>query len=167
MQEIKFLARLHKPNMFFLLETMVNEMNLLCILPQLGFCHFDYVLPCNHSGGIAVLWNSGDILASVLSKEQRAIHMLVHATTLAQTVVISSIYAPAQLWFKDQFWDHLVELNSVIDSPWCLVGDFNEIGAPNEKKGGTTPTNSKFLRLNNFLDTIQAESIPMDGRVFT
>ena len=53
MQEIKILNRIHKPNMLFLLETMVNEINLLRILSNLGFRHFDYVLPHNHSGGIA------------------------------------------------------------------------------------------------------------------
>ena len=167
LQEITFLLRVHKRNMLFLIETLVNESNLLRILPNLGFAHFDYILPLNHSGGIAVLWNSDNILASVLSKEQRAIHMLVHDTILAQTMVISGIYAPAQPRDKDQFWDHLVELNSVIDSPWCLIGDFNEIGAPADKRGGITPANSKFLRLNHFLDTIHAGSIPVDGRVYT
>jgi len=62
MQEITFLLRIHKPNMLFLIETLVNESNLLRFLPKLGFAHFDYILPLNHyilplnhSGGIAVL----------------------------------------------------------------------------------------------------------------
>ena len=39
--------------------------------------------------------------------------------------------------------------------------------APADKTGGITPTNSKFLHLNRFLDNIQAESIPVDGRLST
>ena len=34
--------------------------------------------PINHSGGIVVLWNNNGIHAPILSKEQRAIHLLVH-----------------------------------------------------------------------------------------
>ena len=59
---------------------MVNKKNILNILPKMGFDYFDYVEPLNHSGGLAVLWDNGRIHASVLSKEQRAIHMLVYNT---------------------------------------------------------------------------------------
>jgi len=100
-QETQILLRIHKPDMMFLLETMVNEKNLLRILPTLGFEYFDYVPPYNHSGGIVVLWNNETIHASILSKEPRAIRMLLHDTALAQTVVISSIYTQAKLRHKE------------------------------------------------------------------
>jgi len=74
LQEISFLKRTHKPQLMFLLETLVNKKNILDILPKLGFEHFDYVEPVNHSDGLAVLWDNGVIHASVLKKEQRAIH---------------------------------------------------------------------------------------------
>jgi len=69
-QEVKFLTRTRRPDMIFLLETMVNEKNTKIILSLMGYDHFDYVLPINHSGGLAVLWNEGNIHASVLVKEQ-------------------------------------------------------------------------------------------------
>jgi len=166
-QEIKILLRIHKSNIIFLLETMVNETNLLRILPSLGFDDFDYVLPNNHSGGIVVLWNNGAIHASTLAKDQRIIHTLVHDTALAQTIVISSIYAPAQLRQKDQFWTCLLEFNEAIDSPWCLIDDFNEIGALNEKRGGIISSGNKCTLLNHFLETINAETVPVDRLLFT
>ena len=51
LQEIFFLKRTHKPQIMFLLETLVNKMNILDILPKMGFEHFDYVEPVNHYGG--------------------------------------------------------------------------------------------------------------------
>ena len=60
-KEVKFLTRTYKADMIFLLETMVNEKKLLKILPRMGFDHYNYVLPLNHSGGITVLWNKGNI----------------------------------------------------------------------------------------------------------
>ena len=80
LQEIAFLKRTHKPQIMFLLETLVNKKNILDILPKMGFEHFYYVEPINHSGGLVVLWDNGIIHASVLNKEQRAIHMLVYDT---------------------------------------------------------------------------------------
>ena len=77
-QEVKFLVRTHEPGMLFLLETLINESNIRRILPVLGFEHFDFVSPVNHSGVIAVLWNNGNIHASILIKEPRAIHLLLH-----------------------------------------------------------------------------------------
>ena len=58
-KEVQFLTRSHKAGMIFLLETMVNEKNMLKVLPQMGFEHYNYVLPSNHSGEVAVLWNNG------------------------------------------------------------------------------------------------------------
>jgi len=48
---------------------MVNKKNIVDILPKMGFEHFDYVEPVNHSGGLAVLWNNETICASILRKE--------------------------------------------------------------------------------------------------
>jgi len=80
LQEICFLKKTYKPHIFFISEPLVIKANILAILPKVGFDHFDYVEPANHSGGLAVLWDNEMIQASVLKKEQRAIHMLVYDT---------------------------------------------------------------------------------------
>jgi len=61
LQEIAFLKRTHKPHIIFLLETLVNRQNILQILPKVGFDHYDFVDPIDHSGGLAVLWDNGTI----------------------------------------------------------------------------------------------------------
>jgi len=50
--------------------------------------------------------------------------------------IISGVYAPAQAHDKDSFWTHLLQLNGVFDLPWCIIGDFNELAKPSEKRGG-------------------------------
>jgi len=47
---------------------MISEKNLLCVLPTLGFDHFDYVLPSFQLRGIAVLWCNNTIHALILHK---------------------------------------------------------------------------------------------------
>jgi len=101
--ELQFLRITHRPDIVFLLETMISEHNSLRILPGLGFECYDFVNPTNHSGGLAVLWNNTKISASILQKDSRAIHMLVHDLTTNQDSVLSSIYAPAQSRDKDAF----------------------------------------------------------------
>jgi len=81
--------------------------------------------------------------------------------------IISGIYAPAQLGQKDPFWQHLAELNAVIDSPWCLIGDFNELEDLSEKRGGFSLSMSHCRRLPQFLRTIHGSSILVQGRSFT
>jgi len=167
LQEIQFLKRTHKPQILFLLETLVNEKNILAILPKIGFQYFDYVEPVNHSGGLAVLWDNGLIHASVLKKDQRAIHMLVYDTIKKCNSIISGVYAPTQSYDKDRFWDQLMQLHHVIDLPWCILGDLNELANPSEKKGGKTYPLSKFARLNNFMTKINGVLVPFTGYPFT
>jgi len=100
----------HNPQLIFLLETLVNKKSILSILPKMGFDNFDYVEPVNHSGGLAVLWNNGLIHASVLKKEQRAIHMLVYDTSKHCSSIISGVYAPSQFQDKDCFWQQLEQM---------------------------------------------------------
>ena len=55
LNKVKFPSRTHKPNLLFLLETLVNDNNIRKILPNMGFDHYDFVPPTNQVGGIAIL----------------------------------------------------------------------------------------------------------------
>ena len=79
LEEIKILKRTKQPYILFLLETMTNEKNTRNTIQKMCFDLFDYVLPINHSRGIWMLWNNNNNRhASILAKENCAIHMLVH-----------------------------------------------------------------------------------------
>jgi len=166
LEEIKILKRTIQPGILFLLETMTNEKNSRVIIQKMGFGHFDFVLPCNHSGGIWVLWNNNNCHASVLTKDNRVIHMLVHDPGNAKNIIVTGIYRPTQTHEKDAFWNYLVQMNSVIDLPWLLVGDFNELESLTDKRGGSSPSVRRIERLNSFLTMIRAESILVNGKNF-
>ena len=134
-EEIRYLLKKQQPDLLFLIETMASESTIKHILPYLGFEYYDYTLPVNHSGGIWVMWNKKNILANVLLKEDRVIHMLVFDVLIQKFSIISGVYAPAQPSHKDAFWNHLRHLNGIIDNPWCLIGDFNELECPADKTG--------------------------------
>ena len=80
----------------FLIKTMVNDVNIKKILPSLGCDHFHYVSPVNHSDGLAVMWNNDDVHVSILSKDNRTIHLLVYDIMLRNTSMSSCVYEPTQ-----------------------------------------------------------------------
>jgi len=106
-------------------------------------------------------------MARVLFKEDRAIHMLIFDAVVQKFSIISGIYAPAQPGQKAVYWNHLRNLNSLIDKPWCLIGDFNELESPDDKAGGPPVDPARLTRLPNFLNSCQGISLPVLGRRFT
>jgi len=55
----------------------------------------------------------------------------------------------------------------VIDKPWCLIGDFNELEHPDDKHGVAMISSSRLTRLPCFLNSCQGASVPVMGRSFT
>ena len=93
--------------------------------------------------------------------------MLVYNTTSAHTSVFFGIYVPAQPLQKDHFWKHLMELSDAFDTPWCLIGDFNELANHHEKRGENVYSSHHFDRLNKFLPRTNVESLQVNGRLFS
>ena len=84
-------------------------------------------------------------------------HMLIHDTIKAQNCVISGIYGPTQNRDEDDFWKCLMDLDKVIGISWVLIRDFNELAAPQKKKGGRSIPNYKYDRIKTFTTTFNVE----------
>jgi len=102
-----------------------------------------------------------------LAKEYRAIHLLVHDTANSKNIIVSGIYGPTQAREKDVFWEQLLHMNSIVDLPWLLVGDFNELESLTDKQGTNLPSLRRTEWLNSLLSIIRAESIPVNGKHFS
>ena len=165
--EVGFINRTIKPDILILLETLVNCQNTDLIINQLGYRFSSTIPPVNHTGGIWLLWNDDNVDVSVVAKETRIIHCLVHDKLTAKECLLSAVYAPARENHKDAFWDHLQHLNDSIDQPWVLMGDFNEMLCASEKIGGIPLTPNKVQRLNNFLQYSNSSDAIVQGRLFT
>ena len=144
-EKIKILNHKIDPDILILLETMTNKINTDRIISRLGYEHFDYVLPENHCGGIWILWNNVNISAQDILKEQRVIHMLIHDKLIPKESIMSAIYDPAQEIDEDAFWNHLMGINTILDLPWFIIGDFNEMKSLSDKTGGTHLTLHKVV----------------------
>ena len=54
LEEIRFIHQAHKPYLLFLIKTMISDQTTRKLIAMLGYEHFDFVSPPNHSSGIWV-----------------------------------------------------------------------------------------------------------------
>jgi len=80
--------------------------------------------------------------------------MLVHDPGNSKNILLSGVYGPTQALEKYYFWDQPVRMNSIVDLPWILVGDFNELELISDKQGGTPSSLQKTKRVSSFLSTM-------------
>lgn len=53
---------------------------------------------------------------------------------------ISCVYGPPSNRGKEEFWIELYDLGSLIEEPWCIGGDFNEVLYLEDRKGRRVST---------------------------
>ncbi|XP_009788948.1 uncharacterized protein [Nicotiana sylvestris] len=88
----------------------------------------------NNIGQIWYFWNSYNTTTVTAISEQ---HITIHFQNIfGKDIYIFAVYAKGKSKDRRDLW-HSFELDSmVIDTPWCVGGDFNIIMDPNKKLGG-------------------------------
>ncbi|KAA3487437.1 reverse transcriptase [Gossypium australe] len=64
-------------------------------------------------------------------------------------------------------WDLLRQLNYDHDTPWVMLGDFNEIANSFEKKGGRLRSEHRMLSFRTVLEDCNLNNLRFTGRWFT
>jgi len=113
-----------------------------------------------------VLWNNDNISVQVLLKEQSVIHILIKDKFIQKECLKSAIYEPAQEIEKGAFWNHLTGIN-ILDVPRCVIGDLYEIECLSDKIGDTHLSLDKVVCMQTFFNSINGESAPTLGHLFT
>ena len=54
-------------------------------------------------------------------------------------------------------------INNILDLPWCVIGDFNEMECLSDKIGDTHFTSDKVMCMQTFLNSINGETVPASG----
>lgn len=118
------------------------------------------------SGGLA-LWWTNEVDLDIRFKSKNIIRAIVTRLSHSFSFVSTFIYAPPKRSDRNMFWKDFVKMGRESSFPWLCVGDFNEIGASWEKRGGSLGRDN---RVENFQATI-SECALMDlefkGNAFT
>ncbi|XP_028109732.1 uncharacterized protein LOC114308363 [Camellia sinensis] len=67
---------------------------------------------------------------------------------------------------RASFWDNILKLKTSFPNPWCMAGDFNEIGHINERVG-CSRRDRGMKHLNDFIGNSELHDLPLHGRKYT
>ncbi|KAF5468190.1 hypothetical protein F2P56_012365 [Juglans regia] len=88
------------------------------------------------SGGLALLWKP-EVNLQIINYSSHHIHALIKGEgPHERDWVFSGIYGHSVTASRHETWGLLHHLCRLTSCPWLLMGDFNEILEPNEKRGG-------------------------------
>ncbi|KAJ0454037.1 putative RNA-directed DNA polymerase [Helianthus annuus] len=127
---------------------------------------FDSVDSAGYSGGLVCLWDVARFSVSSVVKNRN--YLLIRGKLVGSDSVLNvlNVYAPQGVPAKKILWDELVQLISISDGFWVVLGDFNAVRFREEKK------NCEFKvtcasNFNSFIFEAGLLEYNMRGRKFT
>ena len=80
----------------------------------------------------------GQLAGNLLGYSEFSIHALVKVLTPSHTFMLTTIHASPSFNKRKPLWQYLKILAPLVNVPWVLLGDFNEMPEEDEKNGGFT-----------------------------
>ncbi|XP_057452691.1 uncharacterized protein LOC130744534 [Lotus japonicus] len=134
-------------------------------------CEYLYSPAINRGGGLLCIWRKGNFVVEESNCNPRWIYLKGKWGGSGETYAFINVYAPCSSEEKRQLWGELVNCRrrSAADC-WCVLGYFNSVRDPNERKGITNDTSvsrrdTEFF--NDFIHSMELVDVPMTGRRFT
>lgn len=122
-----------------------------------------------NSGGLLCLWCKDTF---VLQKYFVGNSYLGVKGVWGQTTTpcfIFNVFSTCSLAGKRALWEKLrgIRANN-LNFPWCVVGDFNTIRCPSERRGVSSQfASGEMLDFDEFIDNMGLNDLPLIGRKFT
>lgn len=166
-RHLKTLVGMHKPNMLALLETKVHSdksISRICNYSSLN--RFVCVEAQGFSSGIWLLWDDSSIDFEVVVVDHQIVTGLVRFRD-RDFCVISVVYASPTYVLQSFLWSYLKKLGQIIVAPWVLVGDWNQVVAPEDKLGGRPVTSGPTNSLWSVISDCALVDVGFSGSKFT
>ncbi|CAJ2628079.1 unnamed protein product [Trifolium pratense] len=130
---LKYLVRVYKPDVLFLSETISISSRMEELRCMLGFDSFISVDREGRGGGLALMWRSS-FHCSVITYSSNHVDVEVEDNMNGNWRFTGFYGFPGSGRRRDS-WNFLRQLSQSSNLPWCILGDFNDILLPSEKKG--------------------------------
>ncbi|KAG7574769.1 Endonuclease/exonuclease/phosphatase superfamily [Arabidopsis suecica] len=82
---------------------------------------------------------------------------------IGKTIHLTFVYGDPVPKNRDQVWERLTRIGLTRDTPWFLIGDFNELTGNHEKRGGTLRHASSFTPFNFMIQNCGLLEFPYIG----
>uniref|UniRef100_A0A803P9H3 DUF4283 domain-containing protein n=1 Tax=Cannabis sativa TaxID=3483 RepID=A0A803P9H3_CANSA len=163
-QLIKNFINAQKVNFVGFLETRVKAPKLRALYSNVfdGWCFSSNI--AWHSGGkITMAWNPYRFTIDIIKCTSQLMHLRI-STTEGFNSLLTMVYASNTQGERKVLWKDLCDLYS--DGNWCVMGDFNDILAKEERVGRRVRSypDSNFLNCVNFC---KLEDVKASGNFFT
>lgn len=130
---LRNLAQGHQPDVIFLFETLSYARSLESIQVALGFDSCLSVDVEGRSGGVAVL-SKTSANCRILNYSRNFINLIVEDQVHGEWR-LTGYYGYPEQGRRRSAWDMLRNLRDMSATPWCIIGDFNDLLSSDEKKG--------------------------------
>lgn len=143
-KHVKLLLTSTKPDVLCLLELRSSSIDrIVNLVYSLGFTNHFIVEPMGFAGGLLLFWNQGRSNLNVISHSSQAIHTKLNMGV--NDCFITFSYVRPNPLAKQRFWEECKVFSDSVNSPWIVLGDFNDISSPDEQWGSET-TNTRSIQ---------------------
>ncbi|KAL7163112.1 hypothetical protein ACSBR2_039248 [Camellia fascicularis] len=148
------------------METKNKAARLERVKRSLNFSHKCYVEPEGLLGGLA-LWWTDEVNIDLRFKSKNLIRGVVSPPDKLCNWAVVFVYAPPQRENRRGFWGQFKKMVSENKYPLLCIGDFNEIGAIEEKQGGVDCRMSQIQLFVELLSDCALMDLEFNGAPYT
>lgn len=162
--DIYDLVKINKVSILIICEPRVQFVSHKKDLFKLGFNMAEVFEADGFKGGIWILWDKNIVNISPVDSTFQAITVKV-CNTGGQPWLLTAVYASPCYKLRSTLWDHLDTIPGRHQLPWFITGDFNEIIAATDKKGGSLTR--RFAGFKKWVDRSAMIDMGFQGPAYT
>ncbi|KAK2449721.1 hypothetical protein QL285_008883 [Trifolium repens] len=162
---LRNIAHGHQPDILFLSETLSKAQTMERIRVTLKFNSCLLVDVEGRSGGLSVMWRD-TINCRVMNYSRNFVNLIVKEKE-EEEWRLTCYYGYSERGRRRQAWELLRELRDMSDLPWCIVGDFNDLLAQEDKKGTHPHPNWLCNGFRNAVSDCDLTDIQLEGYPYT
>lgn len=155
------------PTLMSIVETKHSSLCLHKVRSQWNNDNFrcEDVTTSNGSGGLIFVWDKGAFKCLKRSKGERWIWLDGTVIEKKFHVGVILVYAPNDRSDRNSLWGELKAIKESATSPLLVIGDFNEVILPEERKGHSIAITS-MEDFRNWADDMELIDLPLVGRKY-
>ncbi|GKU97282.1 hypothetical protein SLEP1_g10449 [Rubroshorea leprosula] len=164
------LKRIHNPAMLLILETKIYGQNAQEVADSLGFPNSCVVNSDGLTGGLWLLWDDSRLTVDILSTSNQATHAVIQVSNnplFPFNWFFSCIYDRPHFEIRNILWQELTTMANVIQGPWMIIGDFNDVVDQSEKFGGNDISQTRVRAYLDCMNNCNMVDLGLIGNRFT
>ncbi|GMI95766.1 hypothetical protein HRI_003245900 [Hibiscus trionum] len=154
------------PAVIFLIETKLQCKRMEGVRKLCGYSNGIDVASNGRSGGLSLAWKTNSQV-KVRSYSNRYIDVIFEEDIDGFSWRCTGFYGAPEVENREASWDLLHSLDDMLDTPWLVIGDFNELLLASEKRDGRIQSDSQMNSFRTALMDCNLDDIGYRGQWYT